>query len=88
MAPYRAPGYYDEVVAAGKMVGDELVLSNDAYFHLAMKYRKRAPSSPEVTAKRREICGKCPDTVCNGKPCTELERMAEDGLCPLNMWQE
>lgn len=46
----------------------------------------RKPSPQEVYLARQTACQECIDEVCRKCPRTEIERRAEDGLCPLGQW--
>ncbi|MDD5679391.1 MAG: hypothetical protein PHW60_15595 [Kiritimatiellae bacterium] len=59
-SPHRPAGYAEDVISYGKVDGNSLILSDEAYKQLTAKY---APSGevPEtvLSKERREICEAC-----------------------------
>lgn len=49
MAAHRPAGYYEDVVSRGKVVGDQLELSPEAYADLVAKYQQPAENWPAWT---------------------------------------
>ena len=59
-SPHRPAGYAEDVISHGKVEGDRLILSDEAYKRLTAKY---APSGEAletpISKQRREICKAC-----------------------------
>lgn len=87
VARNRPESYLDTVLACGRVEGDYLVLEFTQYERLREIYSPtRKASTQEVYLARQTACQECIDEVCRKCPRTEIERRAEDGLCPLGQW--
>lgn len=48
MARHRPPGYYEDVLSRGRVVGSDLVIQDDQYQKLCRKYRPSMPKFSEL----------------------------------------
>lgn len=85
----RPPGYYESVIAHGTVNGESLEMTDESYRRLCAIYRTpRVDAKEEVYQARLNTCRECVDVKCCRCKQTEVERRAEDGLCPLGMWAD
>lgn len=78
---HRPAGYYEDVIASGVIEGDHLVLSEEAYARLAVKY------SPGAATQAMTFASALAEWLAAGRPtvdaATHFERSANCSLCSL-----